>query len=177
MHRYLKLIFSAVVMYASLLSAYSQPKALGTSFSFSNIGIVYEHQTAPDTFLDVTLKAESTEMFAGRMDHPGFSASVSWNLIVKEWESSEGNSVRIIAGPGVIAGYTADYKDFEGILLGIKGKIGGECLFERNMSISVCICPILGSHIVNRLNHSTMKLYKNGLTYSLIPEIGLKYRF
>lgn len=177
MYKCLKWIFSAVVMCSSLLSAYSQPKSIGTSFSFSNIGIVYEHQSAPDTFLEVSLRAETAEMFAGRMYHPGVSASVSWNLIVKEWESSEGNTIRLYTGPGVVAGYTADNKDFEGILLGIKGKLGGECLFDRKMAISVSIAPVLGAHIVNRLNHSTMKLYKNGLMYSLIPEIGLKYNF
>lgn len=178
MSGYVKMIFlSAVLSCASLLSAYSQPKSVGTSFSFSNIGIVYEHQCAPDTFLGISLRTETSEMFAGRKDYPGISAAASWNIIFKEWESSEGNSIRLFAGPGAVLGWTADNNDFDGMLIGLRGAIGGECLFDRKIAISVSIAPVLGAHIVNRLNHSTMKLYKNGIYYSLIPEIGIKYTF
>lgn len=177
MSKYLKMIFSAVVLCTSLLSAYSQPRSIGASFSFNNIAIVYEHQCAPDATLGLSLNAETTEMFAGRKEYPGVSAAVMWNITLKEWESSEGNTVRLFAGPGAVAGYTSDNQDYEGFLLGLRGTIGGECLFDRNIAISVCLAPVLGAHIVNRLNYSTMKLYKNGLYYSLIPEISLKYTF
>ena len=177
MSRYLKLILILAVLCASLLSAYSQPKSIGTTFSFRNIGVVYEHTCAEDATLAVSLLAETAEMFAGRREVPGITAAISWNITLKEWKSSEGNAVRLFAGPGAIAGYAADHLNFYGLLLGLKGTLGGECTFDRNIAISVSLSPMLGTHIVNRLNHSTMKLYRNGIYYSLIPEIGLKYRF
>ena len=177
MSRYLKALVLPAVLFASLLSAYSQPKSIGASFTFSNIGLVYEHQCAPDAFLGISLRAETAEMFSGRKSHPGISATATWNIIVKEWKSSEDNKVSIFAGPGAVLGWMADHNEFEGLLLGLRGTIGGECTFDRNIAISVSLAPVLGAHIVNRLNNSTMKLYRNGLYYSLIPEISLKYSF
>lgn len=116
-------------------------------------------------------------MFAGENTYPGISASMTWNIIFKEWQSSEGNQIRLFAGPGAMLGYASDNNEPEGLIIGLKGKIGGECIYGRNVSISLGFSPIIGSHIVNYPDHYSMKTYKNGLYYSVIPEIGIKYRF
>lgn len=162
----------------SLLHLHSQPKSLGAAFSFSSLGIIYEHKLkTTDSFIELALKAETAEWFAGRSRFPGNSCSLTWNMVFKEWESSEGNTIRLFAGPGVMIGYAMDLMDSEGYIFGLKGRLGGECFFKRNVSISLSMNPVLGSHIVNHPDHYTMKYYKNGLIYSIVPEIGIKYRF
>ena len=173
--RYIMVI--AVTM-MSLFPLHSQPKSIGASFTFSSIGLVYEHtQPSSNSFVEVSLKAETAEMFAGRNTYPGISASMTWNIIFKEWLSSEGNLIRLFAGPGAMVGYASDHNEPEGLIIGLKGKIGGECIYGRNVSISLGFSPVIGSHIVNYPDYYSMKIYKNGLYYSVIPEIGIKYRF
>ena len=158
--------------------AYSQPKSAGATFSYTGLGLCYEHDFSEhDSFMEIQLKTELPEYLEGRKGYPGISASVVWNIIIKEWKSSEGNTLRFFAGPGAIAGYGADFKKPDGVFYGLKGRVGGECLFSRNVQISVSLSPIVGSHIHRHGEHFSMKHYRNGVIYGLVPEIGIKYSF
>lgn len=171
-------ILSGVVLLSALLTSYAQPRTLGAAFSFTGLSIAYEHSIPDrDTFLEFTLKSELSEYCTRRSGHPGISASFTFNSILKQWESSEGNSINFFAGPGLITGYCADYKTDMGAFFGLKGRIGFECCFERNATISISASPVIGAHLVSNLEGFTMKCYKNGLVYSLVPEIGIRYRF
>ena len=174
----LKILLFTAGSVLTLLPLHSQPKSVGAVFTFSNIGLVYEHSlAASDSFVELSLRGETAELHAGRQKYPGISASLTWNIVFKEWLSSDGNIVRLFAGPGVMAGYTADFKEVYGFAFGLKGRIGGECCFSRNALISLSLSPVIGSHIVSLPDHNSMKYYKNGLIYCIIPEIGIKYRF
>lgn len=178
MSRLLHIMLVTAGSFMALPSAHAQPKALGASFSFACSGIVYEHyQKSSSSFLEIALKAQTSEMFAGRSQYPGISSSLTWNIVLKEWLSSEGNPIRIFAGPGVIVGYGKDFEETNGLIFGLKGRVGAECSFTRNALISLSLSPILGSHVISYPDHNSMKYYKNGLMYSLIPEISIKYRF
>ena len=74
-------------------------------------------------------------------------------------------------------GYEKDYKAAEGVFLGIKGRAGFECAFSRNIIISANIAPIIGSHLIYNNGLMSMKYYKNGLLYTLVPEVSIKYAF
>ncbi len=171
----------AVLIFLSSLStfSYAQPKALGATLSYSGAAISYEHllQDNEKSFIELSLKAECGEFTSERASHPGVSASLTWNSILKQWKSTEGNTISIFAGPGVVVGYGNDYKTAEGMFLGIKGRAGVECEFSRNVIIAASISPIIGSHVIYNHGLMSMKYYKNGLIYSLVPEIGIKYRF
>ena len=174
----MKIILVATASCLTLLPAAAQPKSLGASFSFTGLGLTYEHDYEEyKAFEEVSLKAETSEFILKRRDFPGMSIGVAWNFIIKEWSSSEGNTLRLFVGPGVTAGYTADYKSDAGVFFGLKGRVGGECEFSRNILISLCLLPTIGSHVTMPQGDLSMKYYKNGLIYSLVPEIGLKYRF
>ena len=179
--RHKVILKTTLVTALSLMAVFTskaQPKSVGASFSISRIGIVYEHDFPESaSFLDVSVGAETAELFVGRKNYPGITASLTWNIIFKEWKSSEGNDIRLYAGPGASIGYSADFRDTDGVFFGLKGKIGGECVFARNAVISLSISPVIGSHLVSYPDHYTMKFYLNGIIYSLLPEIGLKYRF
>lgn len=174
----LKCILSGAVLLSALLSSYAQPRTIGATFSFTGLSVAYEHSLEDrDAFLEFAIKSEQAEYYVRRSGHPGISASFTLNSILKQWKSSEGNTINLYAGPGLITGYCADYKTDIGPFFGLKGRVGVECCFERNATISISSSPILGAHLLSNLEGFTMKYYKNGLIYSLVPEIGIRYRF
>ena len=174
----LKFILSGVVLLSALLSSHAQPRTIGATFSFTGLSVAYEHSLKDrDTFLEFSLKSEQAEYYVRRFGDPGMSVSFTVNSILKQWKSSEGNTINFYAGPGLIAGYCSDYKTDIGSFFGLKGRIGFECCFERNATISISSSPVIGAHLLSNLEGFTMKYYKNGLIYSLVPEIGIRYRF
>ncbi len=176
--RGLKSILAFAVSFLALSAAHAQPKSLGASFSFSGFGLIYEHSLRNDlSFMEVSLRAESAEGFLGRSAYPGVTVGFTWNMVIKEWLSREGNPIRLFAGPGVIAGYGPDHKTLDGVIIGLKGRFGAECSFARNAVISISLAPVIGSHIILKEGTLLMKYYRNGIQYALVPEIGIKYRF
>ena len=174
----MKLILICAVSFLSLQHAYSRPKSIGASFSYTGLGITYDYYlNETSSFVELSLKAESADMFADRRTYPGVSTSIIWNIIIKEWLSSEGNKISLFCGPGAMVGYTSDYMEKDGFSFGLKGRLGLECSYMRNVSISLSISPVIGSHIAGHLDGYSMKYYKNGVMYTLVPEIGIKYRF
>ena len=174
----LKCILSVVVLFSALLSSYAQPRTLGASFSYTGISVNYEHALPKDaSFLEAGIKMHMSEMNADRASYPGVSASLTWNSILKQWKSSQGNTISFFAGPGATIGYEKDHKTAEGVFLGIKGRAGIECTFSRKIIISANIAPVIGSHIVYDNGLMSMKYYKNGLLYALVPEVSIKYAF
>ena len=176
--RYIRRIMTVIATCLISQSVSAQPKSVGAAFSFTGLSLTYEHDFhLYGAFLEIAMKAEMSEHILERSGHPGISAGVVWNILIRQWTSSEGNALRFFAGPGVAAGYTTEYKSVDGIFFGLKGRMGCECEFKRNMLISMSISPIIGSHVTMPQGDLSMKYYKNGLIYSLVPEIGIKYRF
>lgn len=157
--------------------AHAQPRSIGTSYSFSGIEVEYEHNLNKECFINTGIRAEMLANFMNKNDLPGISASVSCNFIIKEWASKNDNVISIFAGPGVALGVTHDFRKDIGFFLGMKGRVGAECSFDRNVSVSICLNPILGSHFTIADEHVVMKYYKNGLINAILPEIGIKYIF
>ena len=167
---------SALIVSYTALNA--QPKSVGATFSFTGIAFSYEHElNGKGSFIEASVKAETSEVFLYRTNLPGVSGSITWNFPIKEWQSDEGNKLTFFAGPGLTAGCGKDYNLPHGVFFGMKGRIGVECNFARNVVISASFSPVIGSHIVFYSDHLTMRSYKNGLIYSVIPDFGIKYRF
>ncbi len=163
--------------FAAILCCHAQPKAIGTSYSFSGLGITYEHHLGSDCFINADVRAEMAALFIDRKNDSGISASVSCNFIIKEWKSRNDNTISIFAGPGIALGLSQDLYKEMGYFFGLKGKIGTECRFDRNISISIALNPVLGSHVIIMDEHIEMKYFKNGLINTILPEIGIKYTF
>ena len=180
------MITKRIRIYVTLMTAFllpssiaiAQSKALGVSFSFTGISVSYEmYSRHSESFVDMEIKAENCEFYAGRSRHPGISASASWNYILKDYKSSDIASVQLFAGPGLTIGYCSDYKASDGFLFGLKGRVGAQFSFDRKVIISASLAPVIGSHIIIDNDSVKMKYYRNGLQYALLPEIGIKYRF
>ena len=170
-------ILSCIAVCAAMCFSYAQPRALGGIFSFNGIGISYEHSLSRTCFIEADIKAETLEFFMFRTDRPGISASFTSNFILKEFTSRNDNSIFIFAGPGISVGKACDFHKNNGYFFGLKGRAGVECSFDRNVSISLSLNPLLGSHMVLHEDHAEMKYYKNGLLNVIMPEIGIKHMF
>lgn len=174
----LGLLTATLLLTMPLSQLYGQPKSFGATFSFSGFALSYEHALDRyNSFVEASLKAETAELFLYRTVFPGISGSVTWNIPVKEWISSDGNRLVFFAGPGLVSGYGQDYKMPAGMFFGLKGRVGIECNFSRNVIISAFLSPILGSHIEFHRDHLIMRNYRNGIIWALSPEVGVKYRF
>lgn len=162
---------------ASIYLADAQPKAAGTSYSFSSLGLTYEHTLNQECFISADIKIETGAFFIDRKHRPGASVSVTGNFIIDTWTSRNGNTISAFAGPGVAAGMSYDFRKGDGYFFGLKGRLGIECLFDRKVSLSICLAPVLGMHMMQVEEHLEMKYYRNGLINAIIPEIGIKYLF
>ena len=155
----------------------AQPKAVSSSWSFSGIGLGYEHMAGDDCFVQIDLKTDTVDLFNERHWTPGGTLSFTWNLIFKSIVSPYGSKVSFFAGPGAVIGWTDDNKAPAGAIFGIKGRVGAEWTFNRDVSISLSTSPSLAMHLSADDGEYNMRTYRNGLVYGLIPEIGIKYCF
>ena len=156
----------------------ARPKAVSSIWSLSGIGIGYEHQLDAGSFIQIDFKAEMAELFKERSWKPGGTASFTWNMQIGSLISNYGSKVSLFAGPGAVIGWTDDHKAPSGLLFGLKGRLGIECLFKRNIAVSASIAPSLAMHMsVNQDMEYNMRTFRNGLIYGFIPEIGIKYCF
>ena len=58
------------------------------------------------------------------------------------------------------------------------GKSGAHYVFMVPVSISLTLEPCIGLHLSrDRFGYLSMGFYKAGLIYSLLPHLGIKYRF
>lgn len=163
--------------------AEAQDNALGTSWSLTGIGFSYERSINERTFVHTGIRLESGEVFIGRHTRPGGSVSFTWNTILSSWESSEGNRISFFAGPGATIGYCKDLEinreenNQEGTFFGMQGRAGIAIEYPRNISIKICVAPVLGMHLTKGDEYNMMRYYRYGLLQTILPEINISYRF
>lgn len=171
-------ILLVILLTTSFLGGiHAQPRSAGMTFSYSGIGISYMHDIDPESFAEIQLRAETVEMFNGKAGHPGVSASFTWNMLLADFISRNGNKIDIYAGPGFIFGSAEDMMRPTGFFFGMKGKIGAECTFSRKIALSLSLAPVIGVHFGRESEMLSMHLFRNGLLYTIMPEIGIRYSF
>lgn len=162
----------------SCQNAWGQPKAISTIWSYDGIGIGYEHYTAEGDFIQIDIKAETNDIFIQSKWKPAATAAFTLNMTFAEHVSRNGNTISFYAGPGTVIGWGRDHNEQVGAIFGIKGRIGAECRFpSKNIAISASVAPELGMHISMPDGTTNMRLYRNGILQSIMPEIGIKYSF
>lgn len=175
-------IFISVLMTATALSfcpeIHGQAKAISTVWSLSGIGIGYEHFNSDSDFFQIDIKALTDDIFIKQRWNPEASVSLTWNMIFAERISENGNRICFFAGPGAVGGWCRDYNTRTGAVFGLKGRLGTECTFvSRHVSISASFSPELAMHICRKNGGTYLRLYRNGLVFGVLPEIGIKYAF
>lgn len=155
----------------------AQEMTIGATFSYAGTGISFQNNVNEDTFIEVQLRAETAHMFGSLCDNPGVTVSATWNMIFSELTSPDGNRVCFFAGPGIAAGFADDIHFHKGLVFGLKGRVGCECRFKRNITLSGCVSPVLGAHVIMKDGMPCMLFYKTGLMSVVMPEIGIRYNF
>ena len=177
-----RIISVTVMALFSLGIANAQSTAIGTTWSFTGIGLSFEHMKNDEILLNAGLQLEMSENFLGKPGQLGFSGSFTSNRIFSRTESRNGTEVIFYAGPGVYAGYGRDHSlknedRLYGLLFGLQGRLGMNIIYDRNVNISIGIAPVIGMHLTRKDHNLSMKSYRYGLMRMLMPEVGLKYRF
>lgn len=174
---FIKIYGIVILILIGAADVHAQPESIGTAYSFSGFSISYQHKTGTDSFIEASIKAELGEKFLYRCDYPGASASVCWNMILKEIVRDDVGKMRIFAGAGAHFGWSNDFKIDRGFNFGLKGRLGVESTFRRNIAISVSVAPIIGLHMVRLEDSLKMEYFRNGLLNAIMPEIGIRYTF
>ena len=176
-NKLLIIIAAAVLLLSGTARINAQPKSMGLVQSLNGISISYEHYLDTDCFIQADTGLILTDVFFGRSNVPGGYAGFSWNFIFFSKELKYGPILRIHAGPGIVAGYSVDNKRVWGPIFGLSGNIALECQYERGVTLSIGASPVIGSHFLIMKDSVNMGMYKRGLTYGFIPELGIKFNF
>lgn len=157
--------------------SFAQDNSLGMSCSFSRISLCYERSIRPDTFIDLSLSAETGEILTARTDVPGISASFTWNTIFACRQLNDTDRIDFFAGPGVHLGWSQDFRKSTGVNFGLKGSLGIRFRFARQAEISLSVSPVIGTHMTFMKGSMKMEYYRYGLLATMMPEAGIRYRF
>ena len=181
-------LFSKILLVITLTTAFlsdtcAQERSIGTSWSFTGIGLTYDHLVKETAFVHVGAQLEMPETFLGRARVPGGSASFTWNDIISSTPSRNGNRITLFAGAGAAAGYCRDFRVKRneqtryGCFFGLKGRAGFRIEYDRNVNITVAVAPVLGMHLYLKDETLMMRYYRYGLLQTLMPELTISYRF
>lgn len=174
MHKVLVTLILTLIM---LDIADARPRSLGATFSYAGWGLAYEHSVKDGGMLEICLRSELSDRFRDMDKAAGMSASFTYGITLTEWISSKGMPLKLNAGPGAYLAWTEDFRQGIGAAFGLKGRICMECCFERNVILTFGAAPVVGVHLRIMEDHVSMKLFRNGLLFSIMPEIGVRYRF
>ncbi len=177
MNRVKTTMIAIAMMIFSHGTSHAQRNTVGTSWSLSGIGMTYERITSEDTFAQIAVQVDLGETFIGRAVYPGLCSSFTWNIVFARIESPNAVPVEFFAGPGLAAGMSKDFNGPKGLFLGLKGRAGMQCIFERGVNISISLAPVLGIHMSKIGDSFITRTYRNGILQTILPEIGISYRF
>ena len=181
-------LFSKILLVITLTTtflsdSFAQERSIGTSWSFSGIGLTYDQQVKETAFVHIGAQLEMTETFIGRARIPGGSVSFTWNDILGSTTSRNGNRISFFTGAGAAAGYCKDFRLQKqeqtryGTFFGLKGRAGVRIQYDRNINITAAVAPVLGMHLYAREGTVMMRYYRYGLLQTLMPELTISYRF
>ena len=183
MELYRKILIVILLTMPFLGEAYAQEHSIGTSWSFSGIGLTYEHLIKETAFVHVGAQLEMTESFLGRATVPGGSASFTINDIIDSISSRNGNRISFFAGAGAAIGYCKDFRlerkeqAAYGYFFGLKGRAGLRIEYDRNINITAAFAPVLGMHLYTKDETLMMRYYRYGILQTMMPELTISYRF
>lgn len=183
MELYSKILVVISLTLLFLGDAHAQKHSIGTSWSFSGVGLTYDCQIKETAFIHAGAQLEMTEIFMGRASVPGGSVSLTWNDIIGSRSSRNGNRISFFAGAGAAAGYCKDFRLKKkeqtryGCFFGLKGRAGLMIEYDRNINISAAVAPVVGMFMSVKDETLMMRYYRYGLLQTLMPELTISYRF
>ena len=155
-------------------------RAVGASFSPMGTSVIYQHNTSAGAFSAFSLSADTWDMIRGRTRLPGIRVGYAYDFVTLTSARSDGGVFTMYVGPGVTAGYVADYQVKGGVMFGLMMDFGVEYLFPKGISLTVAMAPVLGFHINAGTEDDAftiMSLYRYGIGDAIFPQVGIKYHF
>lgn len=183
MELFSRILLVITLTMAFLSDSFAQERSIGTSWSFSGVGLTFDQQIKETAFVHFGAQLEMSETFLGRARVPGASLSFTWNDIIGSTTSRNGNRICFFTGAGAAAGYCKDFRVRRkeqiryGSFFGLKGRAGVRIEYDRKVNITVAIAPVLGMHLYIKDETLMMRYYRYGLLQTLMPELTISYRF
>ena len=173
----------AAMVFAAFLTedgacAADRNRTLGLSFAYNEFSVAYRMPLKSGEHLRIAANLDMGGVISGKSLYPGISADAVYLFEFARTGFRNGESMVFMAGPGAAAGYVRDFEGVHGVMVSLAGCIGFEYLFAVPVSVTLSLEPCIGLHVSrDRFGYTVMSFYKAGMIYSLMPHLGLKYRF
>lgn len=173
----LKHIAVAAVLLCTGAVSFAGPRGIGGTFSPASSGISYVHNLNGDIFYELSVEADYAANVFRHQGSPGAKARFSYNCILLEREFAE-SCLRLYGGAGAMLGYLTEcFRSTRGVCGGLTGTFGAELAFRMPVSLTLDISPCLGFMLHRSPQGINMDFYVDGVTYALLPRIGIRYCF
>lgn len=157
--------------------AFAGPRGIGASFSPVSSGISYVHNLKGDIFYELSVETDYASKVFRQSGAPGAKARFSYNCIFLEREYTE-SALKLYGGAGAMLGYLTEcFHSTRGVCGGLTGTFGAELTFSVPVSLTLDISPCLGFMLHRSQFGINMDFYLDGITYALLPRLGIRYCF
>ena len=153
------IVIAAVFGFAVMASA--QPKAIGGRLGYG-LEASYQHYFGKPHFMEINAG------FGFLGGKPGFNATGTYNFTFAQPSWTPRGNWAWYAGPGITLGSTY-YNDDHNFFFGIVGQIGLEYKFWFPLQLSADLRPAFGM--------CDGEFWKDGLVYSFVPTLSVRYSF
>ena len=156
----------------------AQNRSVGGNFAYNEFSAMLRMPLEEKQSVRISANLDMSGVIPGDYLFPGVSANVAYLYEFAGITFPSGESMGFLAGPGAGVGYVRDTSGAYGAIVSLTGCIGFEYVFMVPVSISLTLEPCIGLHLSrDRFGYLSMGFYKAGLIYSLLPHLGIKYRF
>ncbi len=168
----------AAVFAATGTDTAAREKTVGMSLAYNEFSATFTMPVKDRETIMISANLDMSGVIPGDCLFPGVSANVAYLYEFAGITFPSGESMGFLAGPGAGVGYVRDTSGAYGAMVSLTGCIGFEYVFMVPVSISLTLEPCIGLHLSrDRFGYLSMGFYKAGLIYSLLPHLGIKYRF
>lgn len=191
----MKRILLTILLVATTISAFAQPRAVGLRIGVGGLEASYQHSIKRNQFVEGNLGLDFGYNANGT---PGIKAEGTYNIIWARPAWTNKGSWAIYSGPGAAIGYVNDMtvrkgddgvevldsRVRNGFMLGISVQVGLEYTFEFPLQLAVDIRPVVSMHINGKYTHpetlvpykARVGFYDNGML-GFVPNISVRYKF
>lgn len=175
---YRRFLMMTAAFIVSMAGMYARPSgSIGGCFSLNGTGVSFHREMNGYTFWQIDLEVDYSHAVFRERSCPGVILRYGYNKVFKECRKETG-TLRFYGGPGVMFGYSmSNFNDRRGHVGGLTGTLGLEYVFDMPVTLSLSITPCLGFHLSRPGDSYSMDLYLDGITYALLPTIGIRYEF
>lgn len=195
----MKKLLLTIILAATAVSAFAQPRSCGFRIGFSGFEADYLHTFVnKNQFLEGNFGVDFG--YAKGKSQPGIKATAIYNFVWARPAWTEKGSWALYAGPGLSMGYVNDQDHIlvdktvipyysNGFMLGVCAQVGLEFTFWFPLQLAVDLRPVFGIHVngrypyidttnpeVTRRSPVKTGFYDNGLL-GFVPTISARYRF